>query len=120
MFLNDGNGFLSPASLVTLATPVWTFNGSNGETDGGFYCRYALAVQTVATKQGGCRDDLFGNGKARIGHAGEAYGLRSGLWIDRAAGKGVAFFATAVPDEAPKGKRSAFTRVEAQLAMGKR
>lgn len=120
MFLNDGNGFLSPASLAALTTPLWTFNGSNGETDGGFYCRYALAVQTLATKQGGCRDDLFGDGKERIGHAGEAYGLRSGLWIDRAAGKGVAFFATAVPDEAPKGKRSAFTRVEAQLAMGKR
>ena len=120
MFLNDGNGFLSPASLAALTTPLWTFNGSNGETEGGFYCRYALAVQTVATKQGGCRDDLFGDGKARIGHAGEAYGLRSGLWIDRAAGKGVAFFVTAVADETPKGKHSAFTRVEEQLATGRR
>ena len=76
-------------------------------------------LQTLATSADQCRDDPFGDGVARIGHPGEAYGLRSGLWIDRATGKGVAFFATAIPDEAPKGTRSAFTRIEEQLATGK-
>ncbi len=120
MFLNDGKGFLSPASLAALTTPVWTYDGSNGDTEKGFHCRYALAVQILATKQAGCRDDLFGDGNPRVGHAGEAYGLRSGLWIDGFAGQGVAFFATAVPDEAPKGQQSAFTLVEEQLATGRK
>ena len=66
------------------------------------------------------RSGPYGDGVARVGHAGEAYGLRSGLWIDRAGGKGVAFFATAIPDEVPKGRRSAFTLVEEQLATGRR
>jgi CubicO group peptidase (beta-lactamase class C family) len=119
MLLAGGKGFLSPASMAALTAPVWIYDGSNGDTEGGFYCRYALAVQTLATGQAGCRDDPYGDARPRIGHAGEAYGLRSGLWIDRAAGTGVAFFATAVPDEAPKGKRSAFTRVEEELARGR-
>jgi CubicO group peptidase (beta-lactamase class C family) len=120
MFLNDGKGFLSPASLAALTTPVWTYDGSNGDTEKGFHCRYALAVQILATKLPGCRDDLFGDGKPRVGHAGEAYGLRSGLWIDGFSGEGVAFFATAVPDGVAKGPASAFTTVEEQLATGRK
>jgi CubicO group peptidase (beta-lactamase class C family) len=119
ILLKDGDGFLKPSSIVELTKPVWAFDGTNGDTESGFFCRYALAVQTLATAQAGCRDDPFGDGKARIGHAGEAYGLRSGLWIDRASGKGVAFFATAVPDEIAKGKNSSFTIVEEQLARGR-
>jgi CubicO group peptidase (beta-lactamase class C family) len=119
LFLTDGGGFLSPASMLTLITPLWVYDGSNGDTESGFLCRYSLAVQTLATPHAQCRDDPFGDGRQRVGHAGEAYGLRSGLWIDRAAGKGVAFFATAVPDEIAKGKNSSFTIVEEQLARGR-
>jgi CubicO group peptidase (beta-lactamase class C family) len=119
LFFNDGAGFLKPASMLALVTPLWTYDGSNGDTESGFFCRYALAVQTLATPGEGCRDDPFGDGRQRVGHAGEAYGLRSGLWIDRAAGQGVAFFATAVPDDIAKGKNSSFTIVEEQLARGR-
>jgi CubicO group peptidase (beta-lactamase class C family) len=83
-----------------------------GETEKGFFCRFALGVQAIgAAKNSACRDDLFGDGRPRIGHAGEAYGLRSGLWLDPSTGKGVAFFTTAVPDDAPSGA-SAFTQRE--------
>jgi CubicO group peptidase (beta-lactamase class C family) len=119
MLLNNGDGFLKPGSIAALTTPIWTYDGSNGATEDGFYCRYALAVQTLSTTQAGCRDDLFGDGRSLVGHAGEAYGLRSGLWIDRAAGRGIAFFATAVPDDIAKGKNSSFTRIEEQLARGR-
>jgi CubicO group peptidase (beta-lactamase class C family) len=119
MLLGGGKGFLSPASFATMTAPQWTYDGTNGDSEGGFYCSYGLAVQQIATKPAACKDDMFGDGKRRIGHAGEAYGLRSGLWIDPVSGKGVAFFATAVPDEAPKG-RSAYTAVEEQLARGRR
>jgi hypothetical protein len=54
-----------------------------------------------------------------LGHAGDAYGLRSGLWIDRQRGTGVAYFATDVPLDPPP-RRSAFTRTEEELAQPER
>jgi hypothetical protein len=47
----------------------------------------------------------------RIGHSGDAYGLRSGLWVDPKTGRGLAFFTSAVPADAPNG-RSAFSAPE--------
>lgn len=114
MLLRNDGRFLTPASIAQLERVAWRFDGDNGETAGGFYCQYGLAVTMLPTTRAGCADDLFGDGRARIGHAGEAYGLRSGLWIDRAAGNGVAFFATATPP-ASKG-RSAFSVEEEALA----
>ena len=113
---NDGS-FLKPASIAELEQAAWHFDGANGDTSGGFYCQYGLAVTTLPTARTGCDDDLVGDGRQRIGHAGEAYGLRSGFWIDRAARKGVAFFATATPPVS-KG-RSAFSVEEERLARGK-
>ena len=114
VLLRRGRGFLSPASYRTMTTPLWRFDGSNGDTEGGFWCSYALAVQTLASGAAGCKDDPFGDKGQRIGHPGEAYGLRSGLWVDPATGKGTAYFITAVADDAPKGV-SAFNAVEEAL-----
>ncbi|PZO87776.1 MAG: serine hydrolase [Sphingomonas sanxanigenens] len=119
LFLDGGEGFLTPASLATLIGPDWVYDGTNGVTgedaDDGFLCTYGLALQTLATQRKGCRDDPFGDKARRIGHAGSAYGLRSGLWVDRKAKRGVAYFVTAVPDD-EKGRRSAFTAAEEWLA----
>ncbi|PAX08393.1 serine hydrolase [Sphingomonas lenta] len=112
MLLAGGEGFLRPESIAEMERAGWTFDGANGDTTSGFYCRYGLAVQLLATPVKGCADDPFGG--ERVGHAGEAYGLRSGLWLDRRAGKGVAFFATAVPD-GNKGARSAYAKAEERL-----
>ncbi|RZL98684.1 MAG: class A beta-lactamase-related serine hydrolase, partial [Sphingomonas sp.] len=114
VMLRGGDGFLRAETLAAMTTPAWTFDGGNGETERGFYCRYALAVTALPTRRPGCADDLFGDGRGRYGHGGEAYGLRSGLWLDPVAGTGVAFFATAVPD-GDRG-RSAFSRAEERLA----
>lgn len=115
LLLRGGKGFLKPASFAAMITPQWRFDGQNGDSEGGFFCTYGLAVQTLTTATRGCKDDPFGDGRQRIGHAGEAYGLRSGLWVDRKRGMGVVFFVTAVADDEPKGL-SAFTQAEeAQL-----
>ncbi len=112
----QGRGrFLSEASVATLTTPLWRFDGTNGDTDGGFYCAYALAVQSLPNAAPGCRDDLFGDGRVAFGHAGEAYGVRSGLWLDPARGRGVAYFAADLGDNPPAG-RSAFKAIEERLA----
>jgi len=128
LFLGDGRvdgvQLLTPASISMLESPLWIFNGqsgtaANGDTDGGFTCSYGLAVTFLATQADGCRDDPFGDGHRRIGHAGDAYGLKSGLWIDLATRTGVAYFATDVPAR-PRAAQSAYTPAEEMLARGTR
>ncbi len=121
----DGTRILSPKSIRVLTMPAWRFNGSNGaigEEDepsrGGFFCSYGLAMQHLAQGDGKrCRDDLFGDRRPRMGHSGNAYGLLSGLWVDKQTGTGVAYFATGVPNDST-GKHSAFSRVEELGAAG--
>ncbi|WP_062356769.1 serine hydrolase [Pseudoxanthomonas mexicana] len=120
----DGVRLLAPDTVAAMLTPQWTFDGRNGVTheedtgDGrtrAFFCRYGLAVQTLATPAKDCGDDPFGDGIARVGHAGDAYGLLSGLWVDLKAGTGVAYFATDAGGS-PAGDHSAFRRIEETLA----
>jgi CubicO group peptidase (beta-lactamase class C family) len=121
----DGVRLLTSASVQTLITPLWQYHDGNGLTyeedtgdrGKGFFCRYGLAVQTLATPVSGCHDDPFGDGVARIGHSGSAYGLQAGLWVDRKHGTGVVWFATGMPDQR-LGGRSAFSAVEEKLARG--
>lgn len=117
----DGMRLLTPASIRTMTTPAWTWKPGNGlrseDGDSGFFCRYGLAVQTLATQRDGCRDDPFGDGVERLGHSGSAYGLLSGLWVDPVSGTGVAYFATGMA-QARKGSHSAFSAIEETLARG--
>ncbi len=100
--LPNGRRFLSEASMAEMTGLAWRFDGSNGDNEGNFYCGYGLAVQILA--QCPPSDDPFGDGRALIGHAGDAYGLRSGLWVDRERGIGIAYFATGLGDEPPRGR----------------
>ncbi len=129
LLLNDGTldgvRILKPASMRVLTTPAWTWNGSNGEigeedepTRGAFFCRYGLAMQHLASGDNKrCRDDLFGDGRKRIGHGGNAYGLLSGLWMDRGRGTGVVYLVTGVAADS-SGAHSGFSVVEEQGASG--
>jgi CubicO group peptidase (beta-lactamase class C family) len=107
MLLNDGVAdgvrILSPRSVAALLAPQWQFTGTNGVTEKGFYCSFGLATQRIANLAPGCRDDVLRDGGAWVGHAGEAYGLRSGLWIDRTRGVGVAYFVTGLADKPAPG-----------------
>jgi len=111
--------FLSAASLAEMTRPQWRYDGRNGETEGGYHCAYGLAVMILALpgRPADCRDDPFGDGVMRIGHSGEAYGLRSGLWVDPATGAGISYFVTGLPDDPPAG-RSAFTAAEEAMIAG--
>jgi CubicO group peptidase (beta-lactamase class C family) len=111
--LPDGSRFLSEASLAEMERLHWRFDGANGDTEQDFYCGYGLAVQLLA--QCAPSDDPFGDARPRLGHAGDAYGVRSGLWIDPARGTGIAYFATGLGDDPPRG-RSAYRAIEEWLA----
>jgi CubicO group peptidase (beta-lactamase class C family) len=108
----DGVRILSPESVDTMLTPLWRYDGSNGARDGESttICAYGLSTQTIPNYRPGCPDDPGTKGATLVGHAGDAYGLRSGIWIDRARGVGIAYFVTAVPDDPPEA--SAFAPAE--------
>ena len=108
----DGVQILTPQSVETLLTQVWRFDGSNGITDKGFYCSYGHATQQIPTPVRGCADDMGTRGRTLVGHAGDAYGMKSGIWIDRARGVGIAYFVTGVPANASPGPHTAFTNAE--------
>jgi CubicO group peptidase (beta-lactamase class C family) len=107
--------FLTQSSIDAILTPHWRFDGANGETESGFYCTYGLGVQILPTSHAQCRDDLTGRGTALVGHAGDAYRVRSGLWVDRKSGRGMAYFATGVAQDAPTGD-TAYRTIEEWLA----
>jgi CubicO group peptidase (beta-lactamase class C family) len=106
----DGVRVLSPASVRELLRSQWRFSGSNGDTEG-FYCSYGLATQQIGSQTPNCNDDPIADRVPRVGHAGEAYGLRSGLWIDTKTGTGVAYFRTGLATITPGG-RSGFRAAE--------
>jgi CubicO group peptidase (beta-lactamase class C family) len=114
LLLRGGEGLLGQETVRLMIGPEWVYDGRNGDTEKGFWCAYGLAVQTLAASPA-CVNDPFGDGAERVGHSGDAYGLKSGLWLDLKRGRGVAYFVTAVPDDAPRG-RSGFRTVEEAIA----
>src|SRR3546814_1944163 len=70
----DGVRVLSPESVQALATPLWqyapgqglTYEEDTSDLGDGFFRRYGMAMQTLATPIEGCRDDPFGDGIARV------------------------------------------------------
>ena len=121
----DGLRLLRPASVDALLAAQWTYNGANGKTDEGMYCSYGLATMQLAAPIKGCKDDPAGDGGPRIGHHGDAYGLRSGLWIDQASDTGIAYLVTDVADARPEvaeftpEEKAAFKRTEALIPRPK-
>jgi CubicO group peptidase (beta-lactamase class C family) len=111
--LADGTRLVSEASMKEMTRIHWRSTGANGDTEKNFYCAYGLAVQILGQCPPG--DDPVGDGRTRLGHAGDAYSLKSGLWIDPERGTGIAYFATGIDDAAPRG-RSAYWTIEEWLA----
>lgn len=108
---------LKPATFEAMTTPVWRFDPArpNGEGYGGLIRAYGLGVQTLTATRG--YDDPFDGCEGWIGHAGDAYGLTSGLWVDPHMGQGLAYILTgqAAPLARNKG-RSMLTRQEEAMA----
>lgn len=130
LLLNEGRigktRFLRAESLRAMLGSHWRYDGHDGDIGemdepqrGSFFCSYGYATQQLGRGDGkSCRDDLFDDGRLRVGHSGNAYGLLSGVWIDPQAGTGVAYYATGV-ENAASGTHSAFSAVEESLATGK-
>ena len=106
----DGVRLLSAASVRMLLAPVWS-GGASGETYGGQMRCFGIGVQCLV----GGSDQPVAERRVRWqGHLGEAYGLYSGLWVDRARRRVYAFAVTgtAADPAAFPGRYSAFPAFE--------
>ena len=111
-----GGARLSSAAVEQITTPVWRFDPRtpNGDAYGGAIRAYGLGCQILTGVDG---DNLFDGCEGWVGHAGDAYGLTSGLWINLMTRRRMAYVITgeARSLKANKG-RSGFTRQEEGLA----
>ena len=92
MMAGPQGGFLSDVPFGE-----WLFSMARENEGEEFFCSYGLGAQLIEAVPGACLDKLFGDGRGRFGHSGEAYGLQSGLWFEFELGKGFAYFTTEVP-----------------------
>lgn len=100
-------------SRVALGELIFSMMGQSEGQE--FFCSYGLAIQMIEVPSEACDDRLFQDGRVRVGHAGEAYGLRSGLWLDMQQGRGIAYFTTAVPPRATAEDEGGFDPREVEL-----
>ncbi len=93
VMLRNGAPLLSPKSFAEMTGPVWTFDGSNGDDDKGYFTAYGLGVHWLVDAQG----------KRWFGHVGEAYSLRAGFWMNPEEGRGFYRYVTMVDEFSPVG-----------------
>ncbi len=110
MFLKEGAGFLKSKTLQDMAGPLWVYDGSNGQTEDGYFCGYGYGMHALEFRGSepkpphpDCARNPFRKRSSYWGHSGEAYSLKSGLWITDGDYSGIAFFRTQVPKDDPPG-----------------
>ncbi|MGE3928864.1 MAG: serine hydrolase domain-containing protein [Hyphomonadaceae bacterium] len=109
--------FLSAQSLALMQTQSWRFDGANGDDENGFWRAYAHGMQIIAADDPAC--PIANLRRSLVGHSGDAYGLRGGLFLDPQARSGFAFLFNGGPadDVRARGARSGFLRSE-EAALG--
>lgn len=110
----NGVSLLQPATVALMLADEWTWNGSNGDNYFGLFRSWGLGVHRITAQAGG---DVVFPGTALFGHAGEAYGLISDLYVDTATGFGLVFITNGyTPGNAYGfGSNSAFYSVEEEV-----
>ena len=88
-FLRPDPTLLNPANIDTLFAPAWTDNGSNGNNYYGLFRSWGLGVHRITQTPNA--DVVLPDYPNLVGHPGEAYGLISDAYVDRASGFGFVF-----------------------------
>lgn len=97
LLLIDDNRLLSrKAAEIWIYAIIGEVNRWSPGEPAPIFCGYGLGAYVLSGAEP-CTDDLFKDGRERIGHGGEAYGLRSGLWFALEGEEGFAYFTTEVP-----------------------
>ncbi|MFN3874693.1 MAG: serine hydrolase domain-containing protein [Flavobacteriales bacterium] len=110
----DGNTILAPATTDLILSNQWTWDGSNGDNYYGLFRSWGLGAHRITAQPGG---DVVLPGLPMFGHAGEAYGLISDLYVDTLSGFGLVFITNGYTpgNSYALGVSSAFYRVEEEV-----
>jgi CubicO group peptidase (beta-lactamase class C family) len=110
----DGVQLLDPSIFEEMHSPLWTYDGGNGNNYFNLFNQWGLGVhQTINTPDG----DIVWPGLSCYGHPGEAYGLISDLYFTKEPNLGVVFMTNGYsgPDDYAFGDYSAFYVPEEQV-----
>ncbi len=98
MYLNNGsingNQILSKETIDLMLTPVWTYNGENGDSESGLFSSYGLGIHLVTSGKynDGYGDTFLENEELDMaGHYGDAYGMFSIFMFDRDNNRGFTY-----------------------------
>ena len=115
MLINDGvhrgRQILKPATLRSMLTRQWTYDGANGDTEHGLFNCWGLGNQQFPGQL------VEGSDFSGIGHLGEAYGLMSVFVANLEARSGMIALVGGVSSdpEAQKGAYSSMARFEERI-----
>jgi CubicO group peptidase (beta-lactamase class C family) len=101
----EGKRIVSKKSIRLMHTPQWTYNGNNGDTDGGKDKCYGLSVHILTNTPSG---DVIYSDFRMMGHGGDAYGLRSKFYFDPDSRSGLIMIANGIFNPLTKGSHSVF------------
>ncbi len=110
----EGAQVLEPATMAAMLANEWTWNGNNGDNYYGLFRSWGLGVHRITAQNNG---DMVLPGTFMVGHAGEAYGLISDLYLDPETGFGLVFLTNGYSGSSnyQLGTSSAFYRVEEEV-----
>lgn len=108
----SGKRLLKRSTIALMHKPQWRYNGTNGDTNGGLFQCWGLSVQLGTNTPKG---DVAIEGIPLIGHAGDAYGLISGLYFDPKRGVGLVFMTNGTVSGAKPGAHSGYFALEEDI-----
>ncbi len=95
LIINNGmhgdDVYLQSTTVQTMIGPEWTYNESNGDNYFGLFNSWGLGIHRSLGFTGFATGDAIVPGQLFVGHAGEAYGLLSNIFIQPEHGYMVAF-----------------------------
>jgi len=101
----EGKQIVSKKSIRLMHTPQWTYNGNNGDTDGGKDKCYGLSVHILTNTPSG--DVIYSDSKM-MGHGGDAYGLISKFYFDPDTRSGLILITNGIFNPLTKSSHSVF------------
>ncbi|MBP9211678.1 MAG: beta-lactamase family protein [Bacteroidetes bacterium] len=105
----NGKRILNDSTAALMNTPMWSYNGSNGNNYYGLFRRWGLGTHLTTNAAMG---DIVVAGKTMAGHPGEAYGLISDAYVDLGNSFGIIFITNGKKGAYAFGSTSAFYDVE--------
>ncbi len=101
----DGKRIISKKSIRLMHTPQWTWNGSNGDAEGGTKRSWGLSVSILTDARSA---DLLDGNSTIMGHGGDAYGLISKFYFDPDTRSGLIIITNGISGNLTKSSSSAF------------